>query len=261
MFPSINGTGTTIPELTNSEVKDILQSLDGLLNEAVLTGSLHDLALLECLGTVLARCVHSDHLYYFGAQWVRDTIVSRGIILYDNVFGNAPDPSDLYTLNSVDWAVLYTSVILATLLWCTIFIIYRILKVSGIAEGLRTYRRVIEVIVDSATLPSALIVVLLVFEVRNNAPVGEYLDLVASEMRGIIPTILFGRIAAGHPSPDDSWREGSTVSSLRFGDHSIDPGRTQTDAESNSSFRLRLDLEESVESDGRRSGDEIIGVP
>ncbi len=69
----------------------------------------------------------------------------------------------------VNWAVLYSSSILATLLWCTIFIVYRILRVGGIAAGMRVYHRLIEMLVESASLYSAVIVVLLVFEVRSDA--------------------------------------------------------------------------------------------
>ncbi|KAK0435118.1 uncharacterized protein EV420DRAFT_1488195 [Desarmillaria tabescens] len=171
-------------------------------------------------------------------------------------------PSDLFTLNSVNWAVLYSSLIMATLLWCTILIIYRIFKVSGAAEGLRSYRRVIGVIADSAFLYSVFLVVLLVFEVRNDARVGSYLILVTSEMKGIVPTILFGRITAGHTRLDDSWSEESIVSSLQFGDQSIDQDSSEMSAESGSSFHLRLDLEEGLESDDdKRSGDGTADFP
>ncbi len=35
-------------------------------------------------------------------------------------------------------------------------------------------------------------------------------------MQGIAPTLLVGRVAAGHARPDDSW-QGSIMSSLHFG--------------------------------------------
>lgn len=65
---------------------------------------------------------------------------------------------------------------------------YRILKVSGIATGIRLYRGIIEVMVDSAALYSAMIVVLtvlLVLEVHNEN-VGNYLTSIAVEMRVIV---------------------------------------------------------------------------
>ncbi|SJL13692.1 uncharacterized protein ARMOST_17140 [Armillaria ostoyae] len=45
-----------------------------------------------------------------------------------------------------------------------------------------------------------------------------YLDPLASIARGVAPTLLIGRVAAGHARPDDSWK-GSVLSSLHFGGH------------------------------------------
>ncbi|KAK0234049.1 hypothetical protein IW262DRAFT_1242386, partial [Armillaria fumosa] len=135
--------------------------------------------------------------------------VGKVVILYYNF--SQPWDSDphgsasiLYALESVNWAVLYSSLIMATMLWCTILIVYRILKVSGIATGIRLYRRMIEIMVDSAALYSAVIIVLLVFEVHNENA-GNYLTSISVGMRGIVPTILVGRVAAGHTRPNDGW--------------------------------------------------------
>ncbi|PBL00121.1 hypothetical protein ARMGADRAFT_1072509 [Armillaria gallica] len=179
-------------------------------------------------------------------------VVSRGLVLYynfsqwDSYNGSA---SFLYALESVNWAVLYSSLILATTIWCTIFIVYRILKVSGIATGIRLYRGIIEVMVDSAAIYSAMIVVLLVLEVHNEN-VGNYLTSIAVEMRGIVP-ILVGRVAAGHTRPDDGWGDSrSTVSSLEFGNHSISQdSSTGADVEEDLSLRpTPSDLEEGSQS-------------
>ncbi len=71
---------------------------------------------------------------------------------------------------------------MATLLWCTILIIYRILSVGGAAGRMRVYQRLIEMLVESALLYSAVIVVLLVFEVRNETS-GAYVEEVAIAIR------------------------------------------------------------------------------
>ncbi|KAK0224670.1 hypothetical protein EDD85DRAFT_891685, partial [Armillaria nabsnona] len=129
--------------------------------------------------------------------------ISRGIVNYYDNIEDTPLRA-LYMLKIVNWAVLYASLILATLLWCTIFIIYRILKVGGVTAGMRAYHRVIELLVESAALYSAVLVILVVLEVRNEL-VGGYIEEVAAAVKGIVPTILVGRIAAGHARPDDSW--------------------------------------------------------
>ncbi|SJL14018.1 uncharacterized protein ARMOST_17470 [Armillaria ostoyae] len=172
-------------------------------------------------------------------------IISRGIVTYYSTFGpidNVP-PQALYLEKIVNWAVLYSSLILATFLWCTILIVYRILRLGGVAAGMRVYHRVIEMLVESASLYSAVIVVLLVFEVRDEVA-GAYIEEFAIAIRGIAPTILVGRIAAGHARPDDSWSESIMTSSLRFRSHSS----SQNDNEmSTTSSHERPDLEEGVE--------------
>ncbi|PBK93696.1 hypothetical protein ARMGADRAFT_1101898 [Armillaria gallica] len=175
------------------------------------------------------------------AMWVYQV---RGIVTYYDNVEDTP-PRALYTLNIVNWAVLYASLILATLLWCTIFIIYRILRLGGVTAGMRVYHRVIEMLVESAALYSAVLVILLVLEVRNELA-GGYLQEVAIAIRGIVHTVLVGRIAAGHARPDNSWSESTRASSLRFGNHSS----SQNDGAGSgwdTSSRLRPDLEEGSE--------------
>ncbi|SJL14003.1 uncharacterized protein ARMOST_17455 [Armillaria ostoyae] len=175
------------------------------------------------------------------------TTVSRGIVTYYSTFGptdNVP-PQALYLEKIVNWAVLYSSLILTTLLCCTILIIYRILRLGGISAGMRVYHRVVEVLVESASLYSAIIVVLLVFEVRNEGA-GAYIEEFAIAMRGIVPTMLVGRVAAGHARPDDSWDESTTSTSLRFRSHSS----SHNDGWDTSS-RARSDLEEGLEGSTR----------
>ncbi|SJL13578.1 uncharacterized protein ARMOST_17023 [Armillaria ostoyae] len=170
--------------------------------------------------------------------------ISRGIVTYYDNVEHTP-PRALYIVKIVNWAVLYSSLILATLLWCTIFIIYRILRVGGVTAGMRIYHRVIEMLVESAALYSAVLVILLVLEIRNELA-GGYIEEVAIAIRGIVPTILVGRVAAGHARPDDSWSESTTASSLRFGNHSS----SQNDGAGfgwDASSRLRPDLEEGSE--------------
>ncbi|SJL13950.1 uncharacterized protein ARMOST_17401 [Armillaria ostoyae] len=179
-------------------------------------------------------------------------IITRGIITYYSSFGPVENmsPQAVYLEKiRVNWAVLYSSSILATLLWCTIFIIYRILRVSGIAAGMRVYHSLIEMLVESASLYSAVIVVLLVFEVRSEAA-EIYIEELAIATRGIVPTILVGRIAAGHARPDDSWSESTMSSSLQFRSSlssQSDSGGASTGSESDQSPRVTLDLENGLE--------------
>ncbi|SJL13989.1 uncharacterized protein ARMOST_17441 [Armillaria ostoyae] len=207
--------GTAMPELTDSQIKDLFVALDIQFNDTILCAFLY---------------------------------ASRGIVTYYTAFGSSPSLQVLYVENIVSWSLLYSSLILATLLWCTILIIYRILRVGGAVGRIHVYQRVIEMLVESASLYSAVIVVLLVFEVRN-ALATVYLQEFAIAMRGIMPTILVGRVAAGHARPDDSWSGSAPRSSLRFGNQSSSQNDTQMSVGSgqDTSSRIRPDVEEGLE--------------
>ncbi|KAK0446965.1 uncharacterized protein EV420DRAFT_1751221, partial [Desarmillaria tabescens] len=222
------------------------------------------MALLDCVGSVVAHCGFSDCLHYLGDKYVFEfrtqeftahqhnvNPVIRGIMTYCFAFDSLDDipPRVLYFENTANWGAIYVSLILATLLWCTILIVYRILKVGGIAAGMRVYRRVIEILVESTSLYSAIIVALLVFEVHYG-PAMAYISDLAVVMRGIVPTILVGCVAAGHARPDDSWNEPTTVSSLRFKSRSSsqsDSLEMSAGSESNISPCITPDLENGLE--------------
>ncbi|KAK0431006.1 hypothetical protein EV421DRAFT_2041508 [Armillaria borealis] len=176
--------------------------------------------------------------------------ISRGFVAYYTAFGPTASspPQALYLENIVNWAILNSSLVLATLLWCTFFIIFRILRVGGVAAGMRVYHRVVEMLVESASLYSAVIVILLVFQVRNEVA-GTYIQELGVAMRGIAPTILVGRVAAGHARPDDSWSESSVASSLQFQNHSSSQTDSQMSIESGGdtpSPRIIPDLEQGL---------------
>ncbi len=91
-------------------------------------------------------------------------------------------PQTLYFRNVINLAVLYSSLIMATLLWCTILIIYHIVRVDGAAGRTRIYQRLIEMLVESALLYSATIAILLVLQVHNDGA-GLYVEVVAIVIR------------------------------------------------------------------------------
>ncbi|PBK62444.1 hypothetical protein ARMSODRAFT_980714 [Armillaria solidipes] len=192
-----------------------------------------DMAVLDCLGAIMAH-------------------FSRGIVAYCLALGSdVPPPRVLFLENIVSLSVLfslYTSLILATLLWCTTLIIYRILRVGGAAGRIHVYQSVIEILVESASLYSAVLVVLVVFEARNELT-ASYIEDLASAIRGIVPTILVGRVAAGHARPDNSWSDNTTASSIRFRNHSSSQNDSQMSAEPGGdtpSPHIRPDLEEGL---------------
>ncbi|KAK0238403.1 hypothetical protein EDD85DRAFT_507646 [Armillaria nabsnona] len=135
--------------------------------------------------------------------------------------------------NYVTALVVYLSCILATTLWCTILIVFRILTVTrGVNGRLGDYHHIIEVLVESSALHSVTLIIYIALEVSNNGA-SEYFDTLAVFTTGIAPTLLAGRVAAGHARPDDSW-EGSIMSSLRFGTHPGPQADPETCSQENS---------------------------
>ncbi|KAK0480776.1 hypothetical protein IW261DRAFT_1563454 [Armillaria novae-zelandiae] len=114
--------------------------------------------------------------------------------------------------------LLYISFVLATTLSCTLLIVYRILTVAGVKRGangrLKVYQHFLEVLIESSALYSISLIVYLALTSCGNFG-AYYLDVIASIMKGIAPTLLIGRAAAGHTRPQDDC-EGSIVSSLHF---------------------------------------------
>ncbi|KAK0209250.1 hypothetical protein DFS33DRAFT_1272286 [Desarmillaria ectypa] len=131
-----------------------------------------------------------------------------------------------YTNANVNYTLdfeLYSSFSLGATLLCTLLIVYRIVTVARAGAeaggGLRAYRHIIEVLVESSALYSISLILYVAFNAHDE-PVFYFFDLLASIARGVAPTLLVGRVAAGHARTDDSW-QGSVVSgSLRFGEHS-----------------------------------------
>ncbi|KAK0219909.1 hypothetical protein IW262DRAFT_1554220 [Armillaria fumosa] len=113
----------------------------------------------------------------------------------------------------------YVVFILATTLWCTTLIIYCILTGAGVKHGaggqLRVYYCCIEVLVESSALYSVSLIVFLAFLIQGDFGL-LYLDNIASITRGVAPTLLIGRAAAGHTCPNDDDGSVTTVSSLHF---------------------------------------------
>ncbi len=93
---------------------------------------------------------------------------------------------DTYTggyFESLSDLVFYLSCILATTLWCTILIVFRIVSVIWVNNGadsrLGEYRHLIEVLVESSALHSVALIIYVAMGVKEN-PSYVYLDVLAA---------------------------------------------------------------------------------
>ncbi|KAK0220042.1 hypothetical protein IW262DRAFT_1297178 [Armillaria fumosa] len=164
-------------------------------------------------------------------------IVLRNIDIYLN---------DINPPVAVLFDMLYISFNLATTLSCTLLIIYRIVTIVGAgrrAEGrLRVYHRFIEVLVESSALYSISLILDLAFTICGSSA-SYYLDAIAAIAKGVAPTLLIGRAAAGHTRPrDESDGSASTMSSLHF-QVASEVGTTSFQGSTTESAALETDIE------------------
>ncbi|KAK0238153.1 hypothetical protein EDD85DRAFT_936945 [Armillaria nabsnona] len=162
------------------------------------------------------------------------SLVSRIIDAYLQYFNT---PARIFSMLSI-------SLVLVTTLWCTVLIIYRILVVVGVKRGadgrLRIYQHFIEVLVESSALYSISLIVFLALTICGDFGL-YYFDVIAGMMKGIAPTLLIGRAAAGHTRPKDDCDE-SVVSTLRFQTPS-EPCATSLQDTNRQSAVLEVDIE------------------
>ncbi|PBL01653.1 hypothetical protein ARMGADRAFT_1071181 [Armillaria gallica] len=135
---------------------------------------------------------------------------------------------------------LYLSLNLATTLSCTLLIIYRITIVAGVRRG------------TGSLYSIALILDLALSTHYDNG--SYYLDIIGAIAKGVAPTLLVGRAAAGHTRPNDTSDE-STVSALHFRMASSEPVITSL----RESAMQRTVLEMDIEAQSEQS-DELVVV-
>ncbi|KAK0219975.1 hypothetical protein IW262DRAFT_992515 [Armillaria fumosa] len=128
--------------------------------------------------------------------------------------------------------MLYLSFVLATTLWCTFLIIYRILTIAGVKRGAngrsRVYQHFLEALVESSALYSIFLVVYLALAICKDSR-EYYFDVMATITKGVAPTLIVGRCTTRHRArPDNSW-QGSVIGSASI--------RSQEQEHSRASFR------------------------
>ncbi|KAK0454037.1 uncharacterized protein EV420DRAFT_1765859 [Desarmillaria tabescens] len=176
-------------------------------------------------------------------------IVSRTMqTYYENVHASARN--DLFTK-------FYLSFNLATTLSCNLLIIYRITTIARSRRGaegrLRVYRRFIQVLVESSAVYAISQLLYLAFSIRNNSGTF-YSDIISAIAKGVAPTLLVGRAAAGHTQPKDDSDE-TTVSALHF----RTPSKLGTTNLQESTMQGSV-LEMDVEAQSQRSDEFVVVV-
>ncbi|KAK0483065.1 hypothetical protein EDD18DRAFT_753446 [Armillaria luteobubalina] len=172
---------------------------------------------------------------------------------------------EYFGILSTVFVTLFFSSTLVTTLWCTALIIIRILIVTGVRQEaggrVRVYRRFIEVLVESSAIYSIAQVFFLAFFLCNIFG-WYYADAIAGAAKGIAPTLLIGRAAAGHTRPTEDHDEATPVSTLRFQPslRSSRPSQIVTSGFRESDSQ-RAVLERDIEAQTEQPGDPIASAP
>ncbi len=125
----------------------------------------------------------------------------------------------LYT-NPINYSLgftLYSTFVLATTLWCTLLIIYRIVSVARAGGGLRAYRHIIEVLVESSAVYSAFLILYVVFDARDPTELA-YFDVLAGIARVRLynfPDFVINCYHTGRRSDTSCWTRRSRLLSSR----------------------------------------------
>ncbi|SJL17095.1 uncharacterized protein ARMOST_20637 [Armillaria ostoyae] len=96
----------------------------------------------------------------------------------------------------IDWPLIYLSLTLATTLLCTLLIVYRIVR---LASGVSSYRKIIEIVIESSAMYSLTLIVEVALVARNLES-AYYADMIMAYIKVIAPTLLIERVAAGSNS-------------------------------------------------------------
>ncbi|KAF9024959.1 hypothetical protein BDZ89DRAFT_1162012 [Hymenopellis radicata] len=173
-----------------------------------------------------------------------------------------------------NWSLVYYSMTVATNSLCTVLILFRIVRVSGLGASLKTYRGIIEILVESAAMYAIIYIALLIayaYQFYTGVTVmtaNYYPEVISFSITGIAPTLIIARVMSGQSRPNDSWTRPSlphmrssvlsNTESLQFA--SAPNHSTQTTSTSTGDATANIDLEaqaqEVVEETREQDGDE-----
>ncbi|KAK0459141.1 uncharacterized protein EV420DRAFT_305096 [Desarmillaria tabescens] len=131
-----------------------------------------------------------------------------GLFIYHNATDKYSSDGAIWG-PAVKWGVIFYSMSLATMVYCTALIIFRILAHR------EQYWSVIEVVVESAVMYALALVVFIGFLATDDVG-GFYPKALLDTVAGIAPTLIVVRVALGQARSDESWQTKETSSSLHF---------------------------------------------
>ncbi|KAK0497522.1 hypothetical protein EDD18DRAFT_157622 [Armillaria luteobubalina] len=175
-------------------------------------------AVASALNIIVADCTVIWRCWVvWGQNW--KVVVLPIIFVLSGIFCGIRLVVHQYTVSSNDgdvtkWAVATIATTLGTNVLCTSLIIARIISVAGrqrgmLGMGLRTYRGVLEILVESAALYSISYLLLMIFyPLSSNGYM--FAQMLVYPVTGIAPTLIIARVASGQARSEESWHRPSS---------------------------------------------------
>ncbi|SJL05141.1 uncharacterized protein ARMOST_08514 [Armillaria ostoyae] len=182
------------------------------------------------------------------------------LALLDNIHSPTSDDQVKVGMEEIQWLTVYLSLSLGTTLFCTILIIYRIIRVGRSSDSVGAYRRVIEIVVESASLYAVSLIFWMAFNLLRDNRANVYPEAAYVSITGIAPTLIVGRVASGQARPSDSWKSKNTISTIQFGGHSAPQSESVSAEEGavNNGHEIKPEVD-GLEIDGNRARDSVFG--
>ncbi|KAF9006311.1 hypothetical protein BDZ89DRAFT_571872 [Hymenopellis radicata] len=139
--------------------------------------------------------------------------VFDGFFVYHNATDKYSTDQKIWG-TGVNWGILYYSTSLATTAYCTLFIIYRILRHRGGRFG-SSYNGVIEILVESAALYIVALIIFLPF-LAQDEPSSFYPKALLDTVTSFAPTLIVARVVSGHARSDKSWSADDGITTMQF---------------------------------------------
>ncbi|KAK0238338.1 hypothetical protein EDD85DRAFT_505171 [Armillaria nabsnona] len=179
------------------------------------TASALNLIIADC--TIIWRCwvvwAHDRKAVILPMFFVICEIVCGGILTIHQFMVSVNDSI------AIKWALVTMAMTLGNHILCTALIVARIIHVArghrGIMGGIRTYRGVIEILVESAALYSIIYLVLMILYPFQGNTGFMYAQMLVYPITGITPTLIIARVASGQTRPEEEASNG-VQSSLHF---------------------------------------------
>ncbi|KAK0439467.1 uncharacterized protein EV420DRAFT_1583747 [Desarmillaria tabescens] len=131
-------------------------------------------------------------------------IIFDGFFLYQDIGHTSSSSLSNWGPDAVDWGTAYFTMSLITTVLSTCLVVFRIATMgrgANHAVSLRSYRGVIEIVIESAALYAVSLIIFLAFFARDDA----------RSVVGIAPTLIVARVASGRARPDESWATNSSA--------------------------------------------------